>query len=166
MKTKTQKKEQIETGKKELDKSETVVFTDFTGLSANDLNGFRKTVRGLGGVMVVMKKRLLSLTLKDKGIDFDAKKLQGQVGVVFSPKDSVETASAVYKFGKPFRAKKIFNILGGFEMKDKRFMEKAEVDMLGQLPGREVLLGQLAFMLTVPIKKVLFVLNEKAKQTN
>ncbi|MCL4392299.1 50S ribosomal protein L10 [Patescibacteria group bacterium] len=164
MKTKAQKKEQIETGKGELDKSETVVFTDFTGLSANDLNVFRKLVRGLGGVMVVMKKRLLTLALKEKGIDFDAKKLEGQVGVVFSPKDSVETANVVYQFGKPFRAKNIFNILGGFEVKGKRFMEKAEVETLGQLPSREVLLGQLAFMLTVPIKKVLFVLNEKAKQ--
>ncbi len=164
MKTKAQKKEQIETGKSEFDKSETVVFTDFTGLSANDLNVFRKLIRGLGGVMVVMKKRLLTLSLKEKGIDFDAKKLEGQVGVVFSPKDSVETANVVYQFGKPFKTKNIFKILGGFEVKGKRFMEKAEVETLGQLPSREVLLGQLAFMLTVPIKKVLFVLNEKAKQ--
>ncbi len=164
MKTKAQKKEQIKTGKEEFDKSETVVFADFTGLSANDLNVFRKLIRGLGGAMVVMKKRLLTLVLKDQGINFDAKKLEGQVGVVFSPKDTVETANVVYKFGKPFKTKNIFNILGGFEVKRKRFMEKAEVETLGQLPSREVLLGQLAFMLTVPIKKVLFVLNEKAKQ--
>jgi large subunit ribosomal protein L10 len=164
MKTKAQKKEQIETGKGEFDKSETIVFADFTGLSANDLNVFRKLVRGLGGVMVVMKKRLLTLMFKEKDINFDAKKLEGQVGVVFSPKDSVETANVVYQFGKPFKTKNIFNILGGFEVKGKRFMEKAEVETLGQLPSREVLLGQLAFMLTVPIKKVLFVLNEKAKQ--
>ncbi len=164
MKTKAQKKEQIETGTKELEKSETVVFTDFTGLTANDLNGFRRLVREIGGVMIVMKKRLLTLALKEKGIDFDAKKLNGQVGVVFSPKDSVETANTVYKFGKPFKTKKIFNILGGFDLKDKRFMESAEVETLGQLPSREALLGQLAFMLTVPIKKVLFVLNEKAKR--
>ena len=164
MKTKAQKKEQIETGKEQLGKSETVVFTDFTGLSANDLSGFRKLVRGIGGVMVIMKKRLLTLALKEKGIEFDAKKLGGQVGVVFSPKDSLETANTVYQFGKPFRVKNIFNILGGFDLKNKRFMEKAEVETLGQLPSREVLLGELAFMLTVPIKKVLFVLNEKAKQ--
>lgn len=165
MKTKAQKKEQIETGKGEFDKSETVVFADFTGLSASDLNSLRKLVRGIGGVMVVMKKRLLTLMLKEKGIDFDAKKLEGQVGVVFSPKDSVETANVVYQFGKPFKVKNIFHILGGFDLKDgNRFMENSEVETLGQLPSREVLLGQLAFMLTVPIKKFLFVLNEKAKQ--
>jgi len=39
------------------------------------------------------------------------------------------------------------------------------VKRIGQLPSREVLLGQLAAMLTVPIKKFMFVLNEKAKQT-
>ncbi|MCL4399665.1 50S ribosomal protein L10 [Patescibacteria group bacterium] len=165
MKTKAQKKEQIETGKEKIGKSETIVFTDFTGLSANELNGFRKLIRELGGVMVVMKKRLLTLALKEKGIEFDAKKLAGQTGVVFSPKNSVETANVVYKFGKTFKSKKIFNILGGFDLNDKRFMDSAEVETLGQLPSREVLLGQLAFMLTVPIKKVLFVLNEKAKQS-
>jgi large subunit ribosomal protein L10 len=164
MKTKAQKKQQVELGQQELGKSETVVITDFTGLSANDLNAFRRAVRGIGGKMVVVKKRLLKLVLKDQGLDFEPKDFAGQTGVVFSPKDMVETAGAVHKFGKPFALKNLFKISGGFEVKEKKFVDAETVKRYGELPTREVLLGQLAFMLTVPIKKVLFVLNEKAKK--
>jgi large subunit ribosomal protein L10 len=165
MRTKTQKKGDIEKGVEALAKSETVVVTDFTGLSANELNAFRRAVRTLGGVVLVMKKRLLKLAFAEKGIEFDPKEFAGQAGVVFSPKDIVETAGVVYKFSKPFAKKDIFKILGGFEIKAKKFIEGKEVKQIGQLPSREVLLGQLAFMLTVPIKKLLFVMNEKAKRS-
>ncbi len=164
MKTKAQKKEQIDLGKKALEKSETIVITDFTGLSANELNAFRRAVRDIGGAMVVLKKRLLKLVLKDKGLDFEPKSFTGQTGVVFSPKDMVETAGAVHKFGKPFAAKNLFKISGGFEVKEKKFVDAEIVKRYGELPSREALLGQLAFMLTVPIKKLLFVMNEKTKK--
>lgn len=164
MKTKAQKKEQIEAGEREIAKSETVVLADFTGLSANELNAFRRAVRGLGGVLIVMKKRLLKLAFAKKGIELDTKKLEGQAGVVFSPKDVVETSGVVYNFGKPFAKKNIFKILGGFDVKAKKFIEGSEIKKIGQLPPKEVLLGQLAFLLTVPIKKLLFVVNEKSKK--
>ncbi|MGC9610724.1 MAG: 50S ribosomal protein L10 [Minisyncoccia bacterium] len=164
MKTKQQKKEQIKAGEEKIAKSEIVVITDFTGLSANELNAFRRAVRGLGGVMMVMKKRLLKLAFAAKGIEIDTKKLDGQAGVVFSPKDIVETSGVVYNFGKPFAKKSIFKILGGFDVKAKKFIEGSEIKQIGQLPSKEVLLGQLAFMLTIPIKKLLFVMNEKGKK--
>lgn len=164
MKTKEQKKQQIEGGQTELKGSESVVITDFTGLSANDLTAFRRAVRAIGGKMVVVKKRLLKLVLKDQGLEFEPKDFKGQTGVVFSPKDMVETAGAVYKFGKPFAKAETFKITGGYEVKEKKFLDASTVMRYGQIPPREALLGQLAFMLTVPIKKLLFVMNEKAKQ--
>ncbi len=165
MKTKEQKKEQIELGIKHLDKNETVLFTDFTGLNANDLNALRRAVKELGGKMIVMKKRLLKLSLASKGIEFDSKQFEGQAGVIFSPKDIVETSGVVYKFGKPFIAKSIFKMLGGLHIGEKRFVSAEEVLMLGQLPPREVLLGQLVGMIAAPIRSFMFVLDQKAKQS-
>jgi large subunit ribosomal protein L10 len=164
MRTKTQKKEDVKRGEETIAKSETAIVTDFTGLSANELNAFRRSVRALGGIVLVMKKRLLKLVFASKDMDFDPKKFTGQAGVVFSPKDIVETSGVVYNFSKPFVKKDIFKILGGFELKDRKFYEGVEIKKLGQLPSKEVLLGQLAFMLTVPIKKLLFVMNEKSKK--
>ncbi|MFH1193172.1 MAG: 50S ribosomal protein L10 [Candidatus Jorgensenbacteria bacterium] len=160
MKTKSQKQQAVETGVKDLKGSETLIIADFTGIPTLEVNVLRKSLRAMGAVFHVVKKRLLKIILEREGIAVDPKRLAGQTGVVFSPKDIVETAGAVYRFG---RGKESFKILGGLEVKEKKFMEGADVKRIGSLPGREVLLGQLAYMLTAPIKKFLFVLNEKTK---
>jgi len=160
-KTKAQKTKAIEQGLSDLKKSETVIIADFTGIPVNDMNTLRKVLKAIGAGFTVVKKRLLKLIFEKEGIEFDPKKFAGQTGVVFSPKDLVETSGAVYNFSKS--KKDLFKILGGFDVKEKKFIEGGDVKRIGQLPGREALLGQLAFMLTIPIKKFLFVLNEKTK---
>jgi large subunit ribosomal protein L10 len=163
MKTKAQKKVQIESGVKGIAKSETLVLADFTGVPTADLNAFRKTLRTMGAAFTVVKKRLFKLMLQEGGIEFDPKTLAGQLGVVFSPKDLMETAGATYRFSK---GKETFKILGGFDLKEKKFVEGADVIRYGALPSREVLLGQLVGMLTVPIRQFMTVLNERAKKIN
>ncbi len=162
MKTKAQKIKAVEEGSKKLKESESVIFADFTGLKVNDLNIFRKSLKALGIGFEVLKKRLLKIIFEREGLELDVKKFEGQTGVIFSPKNFLETAGAAAKLSKQ---KEAFKILGGFDLKDKKFLGGEFVKRIGQLPSREVLLGQLAAMLTVPIKKFMFVLNEKAKQT-
>ncbi|MDP3975235.1 MAG: 50S ribosomal protein L10 [Candidatus Jorgensenbacteria bacterium] len=159
MKTKAQKKAQIESGVKGIAESETLVLADFTGVPTAELNAFRKTLRTMGAAFTVVKKRLFKLMLKEQGIEFDTKTLEGQLGVVFSPKDLIETAGATFRFSK---GKGTFKILGGFNLKEKRYLEGADVIRYGALPTREVLLGQLVGMLTVPIRQFMTVLKEKA----
>lgn len=163
MSTKAQKKVQIEEGAQELKGSQAVVITDFTGLTANDLNAFRKSLFAMGASMSVVKKRLLKYVFEKEGMTFDPKQFEGQTGVVFSPKDMVETAGAVYQFSK---AHELMKVRGGFEVGEKKFIPAADVVRMGQLPSKEVLLGQLVYMLGSPIRSFLFVLNEKSKKTN
>ncbi|PIP29872.1 50S ribosomal protein L10 [Candidatus Jorgensenbacteria bacterium CG10_big_fil_rev_8_21_14_0_10_54_38] len=178
MKTKAQKQQTVETGVKDLKWSETVIVADFTGIPTAEMNVLRKSLRAMGAVFHVVKKRLLKIIFEKEGIAVDPKQFAGQTGVVFSPKDMVETAGAVYRFGTRLAAslagsrrgasakregKVSFKILGGLEVKEKKFMDGADVECIGALPGREALLGQLAYILTAPIKKFLFVLNEKIK---
>ena len=160
-KTKAQKIKAVEDNSVVLKKSETVVLADFTGLSVNDLNSFRRTIEKLGLVFTVVKKRLLKIIFEKESIVFDPKQFSGQTGVVFSPKDLVETSAVVYHFSKQ---KEFFKILGGFDVKNRKFFEAAEIKRYGALPTREVLLGQLVSMLSSPIRSFLFVLNEKAKK--
>ena len=162
-KTKTQKHKAVESGSDSLLKSETVILVDFTGLSVNKLNAFRRTVKEMGGVFQLIKKRLLKFVFEKAGIEFDAKAFAGQTGVLFSPEGLQETASVVYKFGKT--ADKAMKILGGFSVKDKTFIESANVIRFGSLPSREVLLSQLVGMLEMPIKMLMHVLNEKGRKS-
>lgn len=162
-KTKDQKNKAVEQGVENLKSSETVVLVDFTGLSVNKLNDFRRQIRAIGGVFRVVKKRLLKFIFDKIGMELDPKKFEGQTGVVFSPKDVHETSSAVYKFSK--QSKSSLKILGGFNIKDKAFVENEDIIRLGQLPSREVLLGQLVGILSAPVKMLLYVLDQKSKQT-
>ncbi|HXF44352.1 MAG TPA: 50S ribosomal protein L10 [Candidatus Paceibacterota bacterium] len=161
-KTKLQKHEAVKSGSDVLGKSETVILVDFTGLSVNKLNQFRREAKDAGCTFKVIKKRLLKFVFEKSGIDFDPKVFAGQTGILFSPNGLQETASLVYKFGKT--AEKAMKILGGFNMKDKTFVESGDVIRFGSLPSREVLLAQLAMMLSMPIKMIMHVLNEKGRK--
>ncbi len=163
MKTKQQKEEQIKDGSDVLKKSATVVIADFTGLGVNDMNTFRKSLKAIGASMSVMKKRLLKIMLEKEGVSFDRNQFKGQTGVIFSPKDAVESSGLVYAFSK--NHEDTFDILGGYEVLEKRFLLGDEIVALGRLPSRDVLLTQLVGMLASPIRSFLYVLNEKAKQT-
>ncbi len=161
-KTKTQKIKIVENNLKNLKTSETVVLADFTGLKVNDLNAFRRSLKALGMSFGVLKKRLLKIVFASEKIEFVPKEFQGQVGAVFSPKNFVETAGVAFEFSK---GKEAFKILGGFDLKEKKFFDSEYVNKVGQLPSREVLLGQLVGMLTVPMRKFLYVLSQKSQQT-
>jgi len=164
MKTRKQKEEQIEKGLGNLKNSQTVIVADFTGLNVNNMNGLRKSLRVIQASMNVMKKRLLKIMLEKEGMEFDAKKFEGQTGVIFSPKDIIESSGSVYRFSKQHKDE--FVILGGYEVSEKKFVSGDEIMAFGRLPTREVLLGQLVGMFASPIKSFLFVLNEKSKQIN
>lgn len=160
-KTKQQKAKDIETGLAALKKSETVVLADFTGLSVNELNSFRRNLEKLGLAFKVLKKRLLKIVFEKENIAFDPNKFQGQTGVIFSSKDAVETSAPVYQFAKQ---KEFLKILGGFDVKGKKFIEAVDIKRYGSLPSREVLLGQLVGMLVMSIKQFLYVLDQKSKK--
>ncbi|MAF80107.1 50S ribosomal protein L10, partial [bacterium] len=108
--TKRQKEQLVEEEIKRLQESETVLLTDFTGLPVSEANTLRKSLKEIGASYKVVKKRLLKLVFKGGKIDIDPKEIEGQIGVVFSPKDLTETSQTVYRFGK--ENEENFKILG------------------------------------------------------
>ncbi|RJQ29589.1 50S ribosomal protein L10 [Candidatus Parcubacteria bacterium] len=168
MKTKAQKQEELKKGKELFGKSEILVFTDFSKVPAEDLRKFRRSLKEINASLLVMKKRLLGVLLKEKGVDFNSKQFESSVGTVFSGANLESISAAVFKFfstlGDP-KAKEVSvkKILGGYDVKAKSPVEREKIVMIGQLPSREVLLGQLLGVLAGPIRALLYVLKEKSK---
>ncbi len=161
MKTKEQKKTQIEAGLKGIDENKTLVFADFAGVKVNELNAFRKSLHDAGARFEVFKKRLLRVAFQKKGIDINPEDFAGSVGIAFS-KEGIEALSAtVYGFAKNVKA---FKILGGLDTELKKFFDSAEVTAIGSLPPREVLLSQVVGTIASPMSMFLYVLGERAKQ--
>ena len=125
-------------------------------------------MRETGGTFTVIKKRLLRIALKNKGIDFDpATKFAEQAGMIANPLEIFEIAGKIQAIVKEIaKAKKELKIVGGVDLTTKKEITPLEFLAIAKLPSREALLTQIAFMLTMPIKKVMVALNERAKQTN
>ena len=159
MLTKEQKKQQIEESKDIIKNNKFLVFIDFTKTGVEDLKKLRRILRESGAKLKVIKKRLLNIAFKDGGFDFES-----QVGTVFSSSDIQDIASSVYKFSNEIKNKE-FKILGGYDLSAKNFLDAEFVNMIGRLPSREVLLSQLLGVLQGPMKKFMYILDQKSKQT-
>lgn len=164
--TKAQKVQQIDLGLEKLKISANVVFADFNKVRVEDVKKLRRELRSAGAELRVIKKRLLKLAFQKMGLDFDPSQFKSQLATIFLPKDLSEFAPLIYKFSKGLeRAKKgEFKIVGAYNVLDKQFVDANEFIAIAKLPSREVLLAQIAIMLTMPIKQFMTTLNERSKQ--
>ena len=173
MKTKAQKQVELGEAKVLLEKSTGLIFADFTQVTAEDLRKFRRELAKVGGKFLVIKKRLLGLLFKEKGIDVDLKQYKTSIGTVFAENGLEGAASPAFKFFKGLAipeggAKDMWtkHLIGGFDIKAMVPVDAAQVVYIGNLPPREVLLAQLLGMIAAPIQSLLYVLSEKSKQNS
>ena len=162
MKSRAQKKKELEKGVELFNKSELLVFTDFNNVKNEDIRRLRSELKKLGAQFLVIKKRLLNVLLKEKGIDFDARKFKASMGTVFSSVGIEEISAPIFKFFKELNLEKE-KILGGYDIKGKVIIEPEKILTIGQLPSREVLLSRLLGIIAAPIRSFLYVLSEKSK---
>ncbi|MCL4405271.1 MAG: 50S ribosomal protein L10 [Patescibacteria group bacterium] len=163
-KTKAQKKEIISEASDELAKSKALLFADFNGVPVSDLSVLRKSLREISAKMTIVKKRLLNVALKQKGVSFDAQEFApAQLATIFVSGDFSEAAGPVYRFAK---ANDKFRILGGFDLEKGVTMTDVEVNAIGQLPPRPVLLAQVLGTMVAPLRAFMYLVQEKGKRSS
>ena len=170
MKTKAQKTEELKKAKELLDKSQALVFADFTKISAEDIRRFRAELKKAGVSYLVIKKRLLGLLFKERGMDIDLKKFKISIGTIFAPKGIDSVAGTAVKFLGGLEVPEggdkqmwVKHILAGYDMKGNVPMEGVQVIAIGKLPPREVLLAQVMGMLTAPLRSFMYLVDQKSK---
>jgi large subunit ribosomal protein L10 len=173
MKTRAQKGEELKKAKALLDKSQGLIFTDFTKISAEDVRKLRNELKKIGANFLVIKKRLLGLLLKERGIDVDLKQFKTSVGTIFAEKGTEAIAAPAFKFFSGLEVPEggdknmwVKHLLGGYDVKNNLPVDAAQVVYIGKLPPREVLLGQLLGMLASPIRSFMYLLDQKAKRSS
>jgi len=173
MKTKAQKGEEMKRAKVLLDKSQALIFADFTKISAENIRKMRIELKKSDASFLVIKKRLLSIILKEKGIDVDLKQFKTSVGTIFSVSDSEKIAGPAYKFFSGLEVPEggakdmwVKHILNGYDLKKNLPMDAAEILYIGKLPPREVVLAQLLGMLAAPIRSFMYLLDQKSKRSS
>lgn len=164
MLTKNQKAAKIDASKAMLKSMKTLVFVDFTGTSVEGLKKLRRGLNEIGAKMEVVKKKLLRVAFSESNINFNPEQFDMQVATIFSDKDISEVAGVVYRFSKEVEKTTGFKILGAYDLTASVFSDAEIIKTIGKLPSREILIAQFLGMLTVPLKKLLVVLDETSKK--
>lgn len=156
MLTRQQKKEIVKGLTDKFKKAKSVVFTDFTGLTVNDLQALRQELKEKGSHYQVIKKTLLDLALKKAGIDFDLKQFQASLAVSFSDLDEVAPAKILYNFSKAHENLKL--LAGLLFVPEKTVLNQDQVIALAKIPAKEELIAKIIGSLNAPLQNFAYCL--------
>ncbi|MDR3559528.1 MAG: 50S ribosomal protein L10 [Candidatus Pacebacteria bacterium] len=146
MQTRQQKEQLVKDLAEKIKSSKATVFSDFKGLTVKNMTALRRELGEKGIDFQVFKKTLITIALKDAGIEMDAKKLEGQIAVAVSSGDEVEAAKIIAKAAK---ANENLKIVGG--LLGKSVLTDQEVVALSKLPGKDELLARLVGTINAPV---------------
>jgi large subunit ribosomal protein L10 len=147
-KTKISKRDDLAKLEAKIRDSKAVVFATYNALGVKETEGLRNQLRAENGEMIVAKKTLLNLALRATEIEgADAKSFDGQVVVLFSKTDEVLAAKLLKEFKKANKDKVEF--AGG--ILEGKFIDKAGVIALADLPSKQQLLAQLVGTINAPV---------------
>lgn len=136
-----------------------VVFVNFHGLTSNDVNSVRKSLKEKGVGYMVAKKTLARKALESLNVPGTMPELTGELSIAYGT-DMVLPASEVYSFQKKMENK--ISILGGiFEGK---FASQSEMLSVAQIPPLNVLHAQFVNLINSPIQGFVMALSEIAKK--
>lgn len=139
--------------------SQSVILTDFRGLTVAEITTLRRELRQRGVEFKVIKNRLGKRALQDAGCDSLDAYLKGNTAWAFGLTDAVEPAKVLSRFAKEHDK---LVIKGG--LLESRRIDAAMIGQLASLPGRKELLGRMAGVLKQPATKVALVMQATLTQ--
>ncbi len=137
-----------------LNKANTVVLTDQSGLSVALSSELKKKLKAVDAESVVAKNTLLKLAGQKTGHEFPNEALEGPTAALFAYGEPISPLKELTTFAKTNEKPKIKI---GFLGKDLLSAEK--IAQLAKLPSKEVLRGQVVGGLYSPLYGIVGVLN-------
>jgi large subunit ribosomal protein L10 len=138
------KRETVAELREELARSQTMIVSEYRGLTVREIAEIRRTLRKQDVSYRVVKNRLLRIAAQDTIGEALGPLLNGPTAIAFGA-DAAATAKAVIDATRPYR---IVRITGG--ILGTRAIDADAVTRLATLPSREVLLGRLAGAIQSP----------------
>ncbi len=145
--TRKQKEETLAELTKFFEGAKSVVFSQYQGTNVKNMRELRKRLTEKKVKFKVARKTLISLAAKKMGFDeIPAGFMEGPIGLAFGMEDEMAPAKIVYEFGKVAETIKIVGAIF-----DKKLVTAADAKALAALPGKEVLIAKLVWLLKSPI---------------
>ncbi|MFH0928313.1 MAG: 50S ribosomal protein L10 [bacterium] len=153
-KTRLQKEATVTQLSDDLTRMKGLVFADFQGLNAAELEELRTKCIKAGMRYTVAKKTLLKLALKNAGLDIDPKAVSGSMATVLNFEDEVTAAKTMADFAKAHEALKL---LGG--VLESKLVDAKTVTALSKLPSKVELIAKALGSIKAPISGFVNVLS-------
>lgn len=144
-----------------LHQARAMFVVDYTGLNVDKITGLRREIRGAGAEVRVAKNTLLKIVVKNTAFESLSDHFVGQTAVAFIDGDPARAAKALTKFyndAKKENPDMRFAVRAG--VLESTLLSTAQINQLGDLPSREVLLGQFVGMLAAPLTSFVTVLSD------
>jgi len=154
IKNKDIKKEKIKSLAQKIADSKSIIFTDYHGLSANQIAQLRNKIKEAGGELLVIKNTLLTKALLNSGFRIQTSDLAGPTATLLSYEDEVTPLKEIAKVATIHNLPKFkFGFLG------KDLLDTLSVDNLSKIPNRDELETKVVGALVSPIYGVVSVLS-------
>lgn len=140
--------------KDSFDRAKAVLFADFRGVTANEMNELRANFRAKDAEVKVIKNNLVRWALRGGAKEKAVEGLAGSTVAFFAYKDAALVAKTLTEYAKKVEALQVKEgFLGDVVVKE------AEIKALADLPPKEVLVAQLLGVLNGPIRSFVTVLS-------
>lgn len=139
--------------KSKIERFNSFVIIQYTGLNANVANDFRREIGKIGGDVEMTSKRVLMKAAEDAGLKLELSELPGHIGLVFFGKDPIESTKALIQFSKD--REKVIQVRGG--RFDGQLYSGSDVERLSTLPGKDEMRAQLLSVFEAPLSQTLAV---------
>lgn len=148
-----QKEKIIDEISEQIQDSPLIIFSTFTGLNVEKITQLRRSLREVGSSYRVVKNTLMKKAIKDNNLKLFEKFLVGPSAVIFAKGDPSKSCKVIKEFKKENDQ---LEIKGG--VFTGKILDKKEIEELAELPGWEVLIAKLLFLLRAPQQRLVNVL--------
>ena len=153
------KEDKVASLAEKISKAKTITFSNYHGLSANQISDLRTQIKKSGGEFLVEKNSLIGLALKKNKLKVPAEQLQGPTAATIAYEDEVAPIKDIAKSNKE-TGLPIFKF--GFFGTD--YIDEEGLGKLALIPSHDVLQANLVGTLAFPIFSFVYVL--KANMNN
>jgi large subunit ribosomal protein L10 len=141
--------------KEALGAAEDFIFTDYRGLTVEQITALRRNLRTKDVTYKVVKNNFARIAFERLSAKDVSSYLVGPTAVAISPRDSSEVAKIIFDFAKEAPALQVKGALVGGSVYDA-----AETEAYSKLPGRLELISMLMSVMNGPARGLAAALND------
>lgn len=161
--TRAKKEEIVADLSQELAQRPVTIFVEFSKIPVAEQRALRAQLKQVSGRMVVAKKTLARIAFLKAGLPVNPEDFPSSLALVFAD-DLVSVAQKLRKFARRHES---FVILSGMfrerEADKVSVFSQDEMKRIAELPSRQVLLGEFARVLAMPLRNLVSVLSAPSR---